>query len=72
MILDALLEQPKVVVEGQELTFYLDLCPLTKEKEGTEFFTNKLTSLVIAYKWGFPFKLLIEYSGRTVVLKTIQ
>lgn len=34
LILDALWEQLKLIVEGQELTFYSDLCPLTFKKEG--------------------------------------
>lgn len=37
-----------------------------------EIYTQSLTSLWVAYRWGFPFKLLIDYKGQTVVLKTLQ
>lgn len=31
-VLDALWDKPKPVVEGQELAFYSDLCPITVKK----------------------------------------
>lgn len=31
-VLDALWDQPKLLVEGQELSFYLDVCPLMLKK----------------------------------------
>lgn len=34
--------------------------------------TTKLVNSGIAYKWRFPFKLLTDYKGRTVVVKSLQ
>lgn len=59
MNLDVLWEQPKLMLEGQKLTFYSDLCPLTlKRRREWKFITNKLTRLEIAYRVGVPLQVV--------------
>lgn len=71
-ILDLLWEQPMLNVQGEELTFYSDLTPITLwQRSEWRSLTNRLTKQEIPYKWGFPFRLLIDYKGKTVMLKTI-
>lgn len=63
-ILDHLWESPKIVLEGQELTFYSDLCPLTiQRRKEWKFLTTNLIVGGIPYKRGFLFKRLIDYKG---------
>lgn len=72
-VLDALWDQPRLEVEGQQLFLYSDLCPLTlKRHREWKFLTSKLTWFGLPYKWSYPFKLLTDYKGKTVVLTTIQ
>lgn len=68
-IFDAPWEKPKISIEGQELSLYSVLCPLTlKRREEFKFLMVKLTKLGIAYKWGFPFKLLVDFQRKLVVI----
>lgn len=50
-ILDALWDNSKISVEGQELL----------KRRKFKFLATKLAKLGISYRWGFLFKLLIEY-----------
>lgn len=43
-----------------------------KRRREWKFLTSKLTRSDIPYKWGYPFKLLVEYKEKTVVLTSIQ
>lgn len=64
-------DRPKIIVLGRQLTFYLDLCPLTlHRRRECNFLTTKLNKKVIAYKWGFPHKPLVDYKGNIVAIKT--
>lgn len=67
LVLYILRDKPKLI-EGQELTFYSDLCPLTLQKR-REW---KLISFSILYQWGFPLNVLIDYKGKVVVVKSFQ
>lgn len=61
LVLDSLWEKPTIVVEGQELTFSSDICPLTlQRRKDWKFLTTKLIDLGIPYKCSFLFKLLIK------------
>lgn len=33
---------------------------------------HKLVETGTAYRWGFPFKLFVDYKGKNIVLKTLQ
>lgn len=73
LILDHLWDSPKILLEGQESTFYSDLCPITiQRRKEWRFFTSKLIVGGIPYKWGYPFKLLIDYKGQTLPIKTLH
>lgn len=48
LVLDGLWDAPKLIVEGQELSFYSDLCPLTLKRE-EKFFASKLVAAEVAY-----------------------
>lgn len=49
-VLEALWDKPKLVVEGQQLIFYLNISPLTLKKcRDWQFLTSKLT------QFGFPY-----------------
>lgn len=55
------------------MTFFSYLCPITLQKRREwNFLISRLIALNIPYKWGFPFKLLIEYKGVTVVIHMLQ
>lgn len=63
-------EQPRLGV-GQNLTFFSDLCPITIRKRGEwKFLTSRLIQMRIYYKWGYSFKLLIDYKERIVLIKS--
>lgn len=72
LVWDSLWGKPKIVEEGQQLTFYLDLCPFTLHRRRQwGFLTTKLNSQGIAYKWGFSHKCLLDYKGKIVMIRTI-
>lgn len=53
LVLDSVWDNPKLVVANQQLTFYLDLSPLTlQRRKEWSFLTSKLARYEIAYKWG--------------------
>lgn len=71
LVLDSLWDSSKIAIEGQQLTFYSDLCPLTiQRRREWNFLTRKLVEASTPYKWGFPDKLLIEYKGKIIAIKT--
>lgn len=59
LVLDTLWDRPKLIIEGQQLTFYSDLSPLSTQQ--WRFLTTKLTN------YGFPHKLLIEHKGKKII-----
>lgn len=72
LVVDSLWDRPRIVIEDQQLTFYSDLCPLMLHKRrGGGGLTAKLTVCGVPYKWGFTHKLLIDYRGKVVIIKTI-
>lgn len=47
--------------------------PITlKKRRELRFLTIKLAKLRISYRWGFPFRLLIDYQKQIVTIKTVQ
>lgn len=70
LVLNTLWEKPKIMIEGQQLTFYSDLCPIMLQRKEWSFLTVKPVSYGVPYKWGFLHKLLIDYKGRVIVIKS--
>lgn len=71
LVLDSLWDRSRIVLEGQQLAFYSDLCPLTLDRRGEgSFLTAYLTACGVPYKWGFPHTLLINYRGKVVIIKS--
>lgn len=72
LVLAMLWEQPRLSIDSQNLTLFSDLHPLTIHKRGEwKFLTSKLVRIEIPYKWGYPFKLLINYKERRMVIKSL-
>lgn len=72
LVLDLLWNRPKITIKGPQLIFPSDLCQLTiQNRREWCFLTVKLTVHGIPYKWGYPHKLLIEYKGKIVAIKTL-
>lgn len=73
LVVETLWNQPKFVVQGQEITFYLDHCPLTlKKRRSWGFITKRLSRYGNQYRWGYPFHLLVTFKDKTIILKTMQ
>lgn len=60
-------------MEGQELTLYSEVSPITLNKRRDwRVVTSQLCRVNIPYKWGYTFKLLVNYKGQTIALLTKQ
>lgn len=57
-------------VEGQEITFYSALCPLTLKKRRS--WGKKLSRQGIPYRWGYSFHLVVTFKNKIINLWTLQ
>lgn len=70
--MEAFRENPKRKTEGFEV-IHLDVSRITlKKRSEFRFFTTKLRQRNVVYKQGFPFKVIVEYQGKLVYIRTSQ
>lgn len=57
--------------EGAAVSVFPDLSVVTlKKRKHFQFLTSKLRNKGVNYRWGFPFHLLFDYQGKSVVIRT--
>lgn len=58
-------------IEGLDVLICSDLSPITLRRRRTlKFLTNRLTKCSIRYRWGFSFKLVIDYKSRQIIIRS--
>lgn len=73
MVLKAFRDQPEWKVEGLVLSIFTHLSPITvRKRQELKFFIEQLRNYNISYRWGFPFKLFVEYQGKFIIVKNFQ
>lgn len=62
-----------LIVEGLEVQAFADLAPSTLQKRRhLKFLIDKLRQRKINYTWGFPFRLLVDYRNKKIIIRTIE
>lgn len=63
-------EQPNLIIDGSEISIFLDLGAITLRKRRS--FLPLLHQLAISYHRGFPVKLMVTFGSRKITLRTLQ
>lgn len=72
-ILESYWEQPDILIDGVQINVFPDLSNITmRKRKELKFLMSQLQDLVIGYRWGYPFKLILTYNSVTIVVRSLQ
>lgn len=72
-IVEAIWVQSGLEIAGSAVSVFPDLSPITlRKRKHLQFLMIVLRRKKVDYRWGFSFRLLFDYQGRRIIIRTVR